>query len=97
MINPHLLPPPPHPSPLCLIPPRHGSIQQQIIHRPAAVAPHALQRLPRKVPRRAQVRQLERQHRQAVPGTTVHVQRVVRGLGAGDVAGAKDEAVRFVG
>lgn len=94
MINPQLLPPPPHPSACRLVPPRYGGVQQQVIHRPAA--PHALQRLPRKVPRRAQVRQLERQHRQAVPGTAVYLQGVVRGLGAGDVAGAEDEAVRFV-
>lgn len=91
MIDPHLPPPPPHPRPVRFILPRQARIQQQVLHlRPFFAQP--LEDQPRKGPRRAQILQVERQHGQAVPGA-VEPQSVIRGLGAGHIAGAEDEAV----
>ena len=85
---------PPRPiRPRCFLPRpvRNGRVQQQIVE---PVLAQLLQRLLGKCPGAPQIRQLEREDGQAVPGAVI-LERVVRLLGPADIARAEDEVVRL--
>lgn len=72
-----------------------GRVEQQVVEPVVVPAAQPLQRLLGKGPDGAlQVRQLERQDREAVPGA-VEPERVVRRLRPADVARPEDEPVRL--
>jgi hypothetical protein len=88
--NIRLTPPRPiRPRRLLPSPVRNGRIQQQIVE---PVLAQLLQRLLGKCPGAPQIRQLEREDGQTVPGAVI-LERVVRRLGPADVTRAEDEVV----